>query len=118
MIKLNCVKMDRDNALKFLSSVEAKLCMDLIRWHNGLSLININENGLSLILGKTELDNVLRMFAKTSIIIIVVGRSHSKFKAIIVKCILDQSSAGSLFLIFGTRDQLNLNGVKKFFCDS
>jgi len=65
--------MDRDNALKFLSSVKAKLCMDLIRWHDSLSLVYINENGLTLILSKTELDNVLRMFAETSIIIIVVG---------------------------------------------
>jgi hypothetical protein len=59
MTKLNCVKVYRDNALKFLSSVEAKLCMDLIRWDDSLSFIYINENGLSLILGKTELDNVL-----------------------------------------------------------
>ena len=59
MVKLNCVKMDRDNALKFLSSIEAKLCIDLIRWYHSLSLVNINENGLSLILSKTELNNIL-----------------------------------------------------------
>lgn len=73
MLKLNRIKVDEDGILKFLSPRERESVLHKISFHHCFSFVGINVDGLSLVLGKPKLDDVLRL--KTKAIIIIIGIS-------------------------------------------